>query len=111
MVEPKYSAFHDFRDRATEEGSNVNSIQSRSISSSVSNTPDRVESSLGNHRIDESIPVEPLLTMKGTLLNKPVVVLKDDGSSTSLISKDFVNRKKERIQFYPDDFEIYHSKK
>ena len=49
--------------------------------------------------------------MKGTLLDKPVVVLKDDGCSTNLISQDFVNRDKEIIHVYPDDFEIYHSKK
>ena len=110
-MEPEYSAFHDFRDKVREERSNVSSINSRSFSSSVSNTPDRVESSLGSHRRDESIPVEPLLTMKGTLLDKPVVVVKDDGCSTNLISQDFAHRNTENIQVYPDDFEIYHSKK
>ena len=111
MVEPKKSAFQDFRDRNKEKLSSLNSMKSRSISLSGEMTPDRVESSLGNRNIDELIPIEPLLTMKGTLKNTPVSVLKDDGCSTNIISYDFVERNKDKIQVHPDNFYIFHSKK
>lgn len=100
-MESDNSAFHDFRDRINKLEKEVNSMKSRSFSSSADSTSDS----------DGEIPIEPLMTMKGTLNEIKATILKDDGCTTNVISQDFVTRNLGKIQVEPSTFEIYHSKK
>jgi hypothetical protein len=45
-----------------------------------------------NGRRDDSIPIKPLIVMNGTLNERNVRILKDDGCNTNVVSKKFVQK-------------------
>lgn len=56
------------------------------------------------------IPLKPLLKIEGTLNGIPVVILKDDGCNTNVISKRFVRENRKKLKFKEIRTMISHSK-
>ena len=64
-----------------------------------------------NTSIDESIPMEDLLVLDGTLNGIRVKVLKDDGCNTNVVSHEFFEKNFDRFDSGKCDVEVAHSKK
>jgi hypothetical protein len=62
-----------------------------------------------NGRRDDSIPIKPLFVMNGTLNDRNVLILKDDGCNTNVVSKKFVQNNSEAFKTVRRNFTVNHS--
>ena len=58
----------------------------------------------------ETVPVEELIVLDGSLEGRRVQVLKDDGCNTNVLSREFFEKNKNRLKWRECDVEVRHSK-
>lgn len=68
--------------------------------------------SLQNQRVEDSAEVSciPLLVMKGTFNGLPARVLKDDGCTSNVVSREFASAHEHLLKFSPVLIDVNHSK-